>query len=102
MVNTKACTKPTNNSRPNIGKVKKEKRVGKRNMTTDKSTSPANILPNRRNEKEMILANSKINSNIPTNKFTGFEMSRYFFICDLKPKKLKPKYNILWRDDKNY
>ena len=73
IVNTKVWTNPTKISSPNMGNEKKEKNTGSKNVIIASKTSPAKILPNKRKENEIILANSCISSRIPTKKFTGLE-----------------------------
>jgi hypothetical protein len=87
--NTNACIKPTKNSIP----MKKE---GSKNITkiliTEIKILPANIFPNNLKLKEIILANSEINSSIPIgdkNFLTNLNPLLY------KAKKLTKKTEII-------
>ena len=62
----------------------------KENITASK-TSPAKIFPNNLNEKDIILAISEINSNIPIKNLSGLEKFKNFLRCVNNPSTTIPK-----------
>ena len=56
-----------------------------KNPVTMSSTSPANMLPNSRNENDIILANSETNSSMPTKNSIGPFSEKNFDRCALTP-----------------
>jgi hypothetical protein len=75
IANINACIIPTKSSKNINGKGIK---YGTKNEIIISKTSPAKTFPNNRKVKEIILANSEINSNIPIKKSIGPLKLKYF------------------------
>ena len=74
MENTNAWMKPTKISKNRNGRGT---RYGTKNPTIIKSTSPAKMFPNNRNENDTILAISEINSRRPIKVGTPFRLKNF-------------------------
>ena len=83
IIKTRAWIKPTKISSAIKGVVPS---TGTSMAMTSRRISPAIMLPNKRNVKEIILERSEMSSRMPTKKLMGLLKSKNFF------KYLNPRY----------